>query len=377
MDNADSKINVLWVLNGLGQNGISMFVLTYLQNLDKSKYRFHLGISGKEINDSLYKQALNMDIEIIFMPCRKHDTFHYILDLAKYIKTKHIDIFHIHGNSTTITIDLLAAKIAKCKIRVAHCHASKCDHKIVNELLQPFFNRLYSQGFACSEDAAINMFGKKWKKRKCISILKNGIETNKFIYRESEKIDIRKKLQLTDKDIVLGHIGFFNNPKNQIFLINLIEMLIGTGTQNYKLVLVGDGPNKEKIQALVDKKGINNYVHFLGIRNDIPSILSSFDMFLFPSIFEGLGIAVIEAQSNGLPCILSDRVPQITKILDSTEFVALDEKLWIDKIVEKRKNSHRENAVLKVQEFGWDIVDNCDILQKEYYRLLSETKRKF
>lgn len=374
MNNIDSKINILWVLNGLGQNGISMFVLTYLQNLDKRKYHFYLGISGNEINDILYKEAKKMDMEIICMPCRKHETFKYVIDLMKFIKKNHIDIFHIHGNSTTITIDLLAAKMAKCKIRIAHCHNSKCDFKIVNKIIRPVFNKLYLEGFACSEKAAINMFGRDWEKKKCVYILKNGIEINKFTYSENHRMRLRKELHIDDSDTILGHVGFFNEQKNQRFLVNLMERIIHEGRLNYKLVLVGDGPNKNKIQKMAKDKGLDRYIYFLGIRNDIPSILSCFDIFLFPSIFEGLGIAVIEAQSSGLPCILSDNIPRITKILDTTEYAMLDEKLWVNRIIQKKRNKNRRNAVIAVRELGWDIVGNCAILENEYDRLFKEVK---
>lgn len=373
MINDNSKIHVLWVLNGFEQNGISMFVLEYLKYLDKTKYHFYLGISGNNINDFLYKKIKNIkNIDIISLPCRNKGIFHYFISLIKTIKSKEIKIFHIHGNSSTITIDLLAAQISKCPIRIAHCHNSKSNHDIINKILQPFFNKMYSKGFACSKDAAIHMFGKNWETNKRISILKNGIECGKFIYNKSERKRIRNELQIKDSEIVLGHIGVFNNQKNQKFLIDIIELLQKSGKYNYKLVLVGNGPNKSKIEKLVVKKGLGKYIIFAGVRNDIPSVLCGFDIFLFPSIFEGLGIAVIEAQSSGLSCILSDKVPCITKILDSTQYITLDINLWSEKILEYKINNNRENSSFKVQSLGWDILDNCVILEKEYEKLIKQ-----
>lgn len=363
MEKAQRK-KIMWILNGFLSNGITMFVINYLTNLDLNKFEYYLGISGDYIDQSLLKKVEELNVKIVYLPCRKRQTIEYFFKLKKIVKNENIDIVHIHGNSATVAIDLLAAKQGGCKRRIAHCHNSRCDYKKANKLLKPIFNRVYTCGIACSEEAALNMFGKV----DSIRIIKNGIDTNKFCFNEKKRKMMRDNLNILDKDILLGHVGAFNNQKNQEFLIELIKKLIYYD-DSYKLVLVGEGEKLEFIKKMAKDYGVDNKVLFLGKRDDIAAIMCIFDIFVFPSKFEGLGIAAIEAQSTGIPCIASEEVPLIARVTDNMEYLKLDVDEWCKRILNDNLNIDIEGN-MKVKAQGWDIRTCANELQMMYMSIL-------
>ena len=341
-----------------------MFVINYLTNLDLEKYDYILGISGDYIDDVLIEIVKKLELRIVYFPCRKKHTIKYFVELVNFIRKERIDAIHIHGNSTTITIDLLAAKIGGCKCRIAHCHNSKCDYKRINVILRPLFRKIYTVGIACSREAAINMFGEADN----VYILKNGIDTQKFHYSNLHRNKIRNELNILNSEIVLGHVGAFNNQKNQEFLIALMNKLLAQ-SKMYKLVLVGEGIKQEEIKKLAVKSKLDDRVLFLGKRDDVADVMNAFDIFVFPSKFEGLGIVAIEAQSVGLPCIVSEYVPYIAKTTTNIEYLKLDVDIWTEKIL-NGKFEIKTECNREVRENGWDIKNCVEELQKIYYSLL-------
>lgn len=177
------------------------------------------------------------------------------------------------------------------------------DNKKITQIMnekkyKAFFNSLYTVGIACSDIAAVNMFGKNGAQ-----IIKNGIDTQKFRFNSEYRANARKELHITNDKIVLGHVGGFNEQKNQKFLIDMFKKLYSINS-NYILVLVGDGEKRQELMQYSRDIGIKNEtVFFLGNRSDVNMLMNAFDCFLLPSIFEGLGIVAIEAQSTGLSCI--------------------------------------------------------------------------
>lgn len=364
----EHKKKIMWVLNGLGQNGISMFVINYLENLDKDKFEYILGISGNTIDDNLLNRIKKTNVSIVKLPCRKNKPIEYFFAVSQFIRKNKIDLFHIHGNSSTVSLDLMAAKIGGCRYRIAHCHNSECDYKRMNKILQPVLNRLYYKGFACSENAAFNMFGVGWGKRN-VTVLKNAIDTSKFFFSNEGRSDVRGEFGIDESTRVICHIGGFNEQKNQLFLVKVASML--SKQLDYKILFVGDGKERQSVFIKANECGLADRVIFTGNREDIRNILSAADIFVLPSLFEGLGIVAIEAQSVGLPCLLSDAVPPITKILDSTKYIPLNEEVWVREIQVLIENSMRkEDAWKSVREAGWDIKDNAKKLELEYEMIL-------
>jgi glycosyltransferase involved in cell wall biosynthesis len=179
--------------------------------------------------------------------------------------------------------------------------------------------------------------------------------------------EIREKLNLQNFHII-GHVGNFTLPKNHEFLIDVFKKLISKHN-DYKLVLVGDGPMMDEIKRKVFRLDLKERVIFLGSRSDVNNLLQAMDVFVFPSRFEGFGMAAMEAQAAGLPCIISDKVPGACIVTDRVKRVSLDESLdsWANEIIEAATHT-RYDVYEKIKNCGFDITTNSRLLEQFYVR---------
>ena len=213
---------------------------------------------------------------------------------------------------------------------------------------------------SCSKEAGRALFGNKKK----VQVLHNGIETDKFIFNKKVREKIREEFGVNG-EFIIGHIGRFDKPKNQDFLITLFNEI---NIKNKKLILVGDGELKDKLQKRVNDMGIENKVIFTGIRDDVNELLQAFDLFVFPSIFEGLPVTVVEAQTAGLKCILSDTITKEVDITGNVEFMSLNKtsKEWAYEVMKYRDGYIRTNTKELVLKAGYDIKDTSKQLEEFY-----------
>ena len=232
------------LVNDMNINGISMVIMNYCKNLDKSKFDISV-ISGTPINDFYKSQCREFNIKLYELPARKQKKLKYFQALYRVLKQK-FDIVHVHGNSATISIELLIAKICGVKVRIAHSHNTTCDHIKIHKLLWPLFRQVYTHGLACGQQAGKWMFhnGKFY-------VLPNAFETANFIYDNEARQRIRNELKLDNK-YVIGHIGRFNNQKNHPFLLRIFTEIAKKREDAY-LLLVGNGPDFEEVQKLISK----------------------------------------------------------------------------------------------------------------------------
>lgn len=319
----------------LDKNGISTFILNYSEKIiSKDVY---VDIVSPNHIDSERKRYIEENIGDIYeLPCRKSNPIKYFYRLFKLIKKNKYDIVHIHGNSCTMAIELIAAMFGKCKVRIAHSHNTTCSHKVINRILRPFFYIACNSRMACGEDA-----GKWLFRNKKYTIINNCVDLSKYKYDLQKREKIRKKLNLRE-EILIGHVGEFNDAKNQIFLINLIDKLNSISKIRYKLILIGDGINFNKVRNITEEKGLLSNVIFTGAVNNVNDYLNGFDIFVMPSKFEGLPFVLIEAQAVGLKCIASDMITREANITNRVEYVPLDINKWVDIIInislDNRKN---------------------------------------
>ena len=226
-----------------------------------------------------------------------------------------------------------------------------------------------SHFLACSQEAGLNIIGKNTH----FDVFKNAIETSKFCYNAQSRSIIRTELAIPANKFVIGHIGSFGNyQKNHLFLLDVFKEVKNI-IPHSALVLVGDGAIRKHVENYSRQIGLNGDVIFTGVRDDVPQLLSAFDVFVFPSLNEGLGISAIEAQASGLPCLLSDCVPKEAAITKKVSFMSLDspKKLWAEKIASfniTETNRIEDNEIIK--KAGYDIATNIFILKNYYMSLL-------
>ena len=355
-----------------GFDGISNVVANYYKYQDHN--RIHMDLVTLNSVDDSFKEKLSLHGSYNYiLPYRNQNPFKYILELISIIKKGQYQIVHVHGCSATMAVEMLAAKIAGVKIRISHSHNTKCDHIKADKILRPFFYLLCNVGFACGKEAGEWMFPSRE-----FSVISNGIDLEKFQYNETVRNEMRKENGLEGK-FVLGHVGRFSKQKNHEKLIDIFSEMAKID-KDAKLVLVGDGELKTEIQKRVEKEELD--VIFVGTTNEVEKWLQAMDVLVFPSLFEGLPLVLIEAQASGLPCVLSDTVSPETKITDLVEFVNLDKPSgkWVQAIEKMRSKYNRsartENVKEQIKTAHFDIKMNCQDLAQKYEAFVCDGGKK-
>ena len=353
-----------------GTTGITKNVMNYCKYMDDDiKLEFVMMNDIPENYKKFIKNELNSKYYIL--PYRNRNPFKYIMKLRDILVSDKVDIVHVHGNSSTLALELLAAKIAGVKVRIAHSRNTTCNHKLSNILLKPIFNMTYTDAFACGNDAGKWMFGKKK-----FVVIKNGNEINNFKYKIDVRDKVRRDLGLGNDVIALGHVGCFNYQKNQGFLIEIANIL---KNQNFKFMmfLIGEGDLKKQIENQVNMLSLSSDVVFLGQRDDIQELLQAMDMMLLPSRFEGLPNVLIEWQMAALPSFVSDQITDEAKVTELVKYLPIkDAKVWTDEIIEYNYPDRSLSAIEsyeKMKKAGYDIKENCILLKKIYKSLYIES----
>lgn len=292
------KVLVIITTAFVKTGGLASVMLNYWRAMDKSGLSFDFA-STNVIDELLLKELSKEDSHYYQLPPRKKVLAYF---LAVRNLCKGYDVLHVHANSATSAIELMAAKFAGVPKRIHHNHTSKTKHPLLNKILYPLFQFSYTEAIACSDAAGEWLFGKG----KYI-VLPNAIDIEKFRYNVEVRNRIRKEFGIQDNDLVVGHIGKFMDAKNHSFLIRVFASY-HINHPGSKLLLVGDGEWRAKIENWVAESGCSDAIILAGLRADIPAIVQAFDVFVFPSIYEGLPLTVIEAQASGLPCIISSNV---------------------------------------------------------------------
>lgn len=361
------KIKILTITtSGLKKReGISTIILDYYSHFDTEKYRLDLVVPG-EYDPVLLREFGKSGINIKKLPSRKQSLVKYVFKLAKLMKEEQYDALYIHGSSAIMFMELYLAKILGCNIRVVHSHNTTCNHKLIDKILRPLFYKGYTKALACGEEAGRWLF-----ENHNFEVIKNGRDISKYEYDEKKRLQMRKKLNLDDSTLAIGHVGNFNAQKNQEFLLRVLKKLVKEN-KKVKMYLMGDGDTKEFIESSVKKLGLSDYICFTGSISNVPEMLQAMDLMLLPSKHEGLPLVVIEWQIAGLPCIVSDVVTKECAYMDYVYFLPLDKEIeWKNKIIEVGRRERKENDPsirLKTRKSGYDLQENIEILQKCFLR---------
>ena len=356
-----NKIKLIFINTvNLEENGISSFILNNSYILTNWNVEVTI-IAPNKVNSDLKSALRKNNINLIELPMRNKKPYVYFVKLLSIFKKKKCDVVHVNGNSTTMSVELLAAYLAGIKVRIAHSHNTTTDHKRINKLLRPIFDVVANGRIACNTAA-----GKWLFKNKSFLIIRNGINLSNFKFDATMRKKYRDKLGLNENDILLGHVGRFTQQKNHDFLIDIFNE-IHERNQNTKLLLIGTGIKEKDIKEKVKNLNLQDSVIFEGFKNNVNEYMFAMDIFLFPSKFEGLGLVLIEAQATGLPCYTSkDVVPNEAKVSNLLEYISLKNsaKEWSQYIINNRNK--RLNEYKKIKNGGYDIEDTAKLLQCFY-----------
>lgn len=356
----------------LSGGGVPIFLYNMLSNIELKEFCVHIYFSGKVILWQLADKFLDMGLILYIGGCGTGEkvrevTYHdldYLTNLYNY------DI--IHSNSGKVWINYYSCYFGVKKnipIRIVHSHSALLPRKKIEVQKQDDIYREYikenaTNFLACSAKAAEWLYGSGFKDYK---ILKNGIHLQEYQFNLNTRIKYRKKFGI-DNQFVIGHVGRFVEAKNHEFLLDVFKEVI-KNDNNCILIMVGDGEFLEDIKEKAKKIEIFDNCLFLGERMDVPELLQAMDLFVFPSLFEGLGIAVIEAQASGLPCITSEEIPKEACILREVERISLKSSVnyWAKQIL-KYKTMHKERKAdcIKLEKEGYNVQDSARKLWQLY-----------
>lgn len=356
----------------ISRGGQESYIISALQNMDLSE--LHIDMFTPYFCDNQlyidYIHSIGGVINHADLPFKVGGTRREIIPcFNQFLKThEKYDIVHIHSGSISVLAYYarVASKNGVNKV-IVHSHSSGVKENIKHFLMKVYaagmFKKYATDFCACSIEAA------KWKFPKSvlpnIKILKNGVDLNKFKFNSNSRNKMRTFYGIKKDEFVLGHVGRFTYEKNQTFLIDILKEYIERfGTA--KMVLVGDGIEFENVKAKVKALGLESSVIFVGSQNNVNEFMNMFDVFLFPSLYEGLGIVGIEAQASGLQVIASTGVPSAINISGNVRFCGLNStKQWCDELEKLRYVKKEDNAQI-IKEKGFDIKDSSRIVHDLY-----------
>lgn len=354
-------IRVLQIVTTMNRGGLETMLMNYYRHIDRDKVQFDFLVHRPD-EGHYEKEILSLGGNVYRLPPLNPFSPTYYKALNKFFSEHNYDIVHSHLDCMS-AVPLSVAKKHGVKNRFAHAHNKSQDKdlkypvKLLLKKLIPFFaNEL----FACGDEAGEWMFNGK-----AFSVINNAIEARNFSFNESIRQIKRNELNL-DSAFTICHIGRFNPQKNHSFIIDVFNELLIL-EPNAQLLLIGNGEGEEAIKNKVNKLNITNSVKFLGVRSDIPELLMASDVYLFPSIYEGVSLATIEAQASGLPCFFSDSIPQECKVTDNVNFISLEKSpsYWAEQIFNSR-HCNRTNNYEHIKNAGYDICDKAQWLENFY-----------
>lgn len=350
--------------------GVEAVIMNYYRHIDRKKIQFDF-ICDSDSTEIPYDEIKKLGGRVILCPPYQK-LFKYLKELKKIFKENNYTIVHSNLNVLSV-FPLYAAKKVGVPVRIVHSHSTsnkkEWKKNLIKNILKPFSKVYATDYFACTEHAGRWLFGNKTFEEGKVFLVNNGIELNKFVFDKKVRNEIRKDLSIRNSDIIIGHVGRFMKQKNHEFIIDIFEK-IHRDNKNIRLMLIGQGPLKTEIEKKVVRLGIADSVIFLGQKEDVNKYYSAMDLFLFPSLYEGLGMVFIEAQVSGLPSIASTEVPPIAKVSDKAFFIDLEQpiKIWIDKI-NKVLKTEREIDIQRIKNAGYDILTEAKKLEQKYFEL--------
>lgn len=364
----NEPIRVAQIMGKWVGGGVEAVVMNYYRHIDRDKIQFDF-ICDDDSTRIPTEEIEKLGGKVILIPPYQK-VFKYRKALKKVLQEGQYKIVHSHINALSV-FSLWAAKSAGVPVRIAHSHSTsnKKEWKktLLKNILRPFSKVFATDYFCCSELAGRWLFGNKTYDQGKVYLLNNAIDVDKFKYDEKIRKEKRKELNIKDNQLVIGHIGRFVQQKNHEFLIDIFNEIYKQD-KNTILLLIGEGPLKEEIQNKVNELGLDKNVKFLGQRSDANELYQAMDLFLFPSLYEGLGMVLIEAQCAGLPCIASIEVPQIAKISDKFVFENLKEnpKKWASITLQKINDNRRTDTSKEITNNSFNIVKEAEKLEQKY-----------
>lgn len=366
-------IRILHVLTAMDMAGTETLLMNFYRNIDRSKIQFDFAVSATK--ECAYdKEVVALGGKLIHYPGYKgKNHFEYKKWWSRFLD-EHPEYHIIHGHiGSTAAIYLKIAK-QKRRFTIAHSHSTTPSlslHSVFYKLYSYPTRFIADQFFGCSKQALIDRYGKQVAVSKNARVINNAIDAEKFVYNPITREKIRNEYHIFGNNTVLTTVGRLTPQKNPHEIIRICEYLKNDGVE-FRFLWFGTGELEEEIKREVREKKLDDVISFMGTRSDVYNVLQAADVFIFPSVWEGLGIACVEAQAAGLPTFCSDTIPKEAKVSELCSFLPLnDTKMWcqeIEKCIVKIKQAgyKRPNTFNEIIRAGYDVKETARWLEAFY-----------
>lgn len=368
---------VLHYVGKMNRGGMETFIMNLYRNIDRERIGFDFAVHGDKAGD-FEEEILDLGGKFFYFPHMRKNPIAYRKAWHSFWKKNGSDYaaFHMHTNSLANVIALEEAAKAGVPIRIIHSHSSMAN-KGKLQWLNDFLHRhnqkripeLATDLFACSDKAAEWLFGENAVDGIKVVQINNGVDVEKFKFNKENRRIIREKFGFDDTHKVIGHIGAFIPVKNHRFLVDVVEkayMMDNT----VRCLLVGNGVLFEEVKAYAEQKSLSDVIVFAGVCDNVNELLSAMDVFVMPSLYEGLPVSLVEVQANGLPAVVSDTITTDVKMQKNLHYlsITLSPEIWAKEIEKTIANDVHSDDYSSVRENGFDIIDTVKLYENTIMR---------
>lgn len=361
----ETPIRVLQVVTHMNRGGLENMIMNYYRNIDRSKIQFDfLTHRPKGYMKDFDSEILSYGGKIYHLPALNPFSSHYLNSLDYFFST-HTDYKIVHSHLDCMSgVVLKVAMKHGVPIRIAHCHSSSQDKDF--KYFIKFFYKKNIKKYATKMIACGQKSGEWMFESNRFEVLPNAIDSTAFVYNPETRNRVRKQLKVESDCFLIGHVGRFCTVKNHRFIVEVLKEVLKKGIKA-KVVFAGQGELLNEIKGVVERENLSSSVLFLGLRSDIPDILQAMDIFILPSLYEGVPVSIVEAQASGLKCFISDRVPLDCVITDLVRQLPLNlsAEKWAEELI-KEKDYNRVNTREMIINANFDIRSNADYLTEIY-----------
>lgn len=367
MDKWNAPERILYVHGStMNRGGTEAYMMNYYRQFDRERLQVDFVVHG--FGEGAYDAEIEaMGGRIFHVPVRSQDPLGNLRELRKIFSSGDYRIVHAQLDTMNAWV-LKVAKYCGIPVRISHSHNTAVQtgnrlKLLVNELARRQIPKVATHLFACSEPAGSWLYGAH-----PFRVIPNAIDLEKFSFDPEKRRMLRAALELAEDAVVLGHVGRFSRQKNQAFFIPLLKDLLERDSR-FRLVLVGDGPDQALFRQQAKSAGVEHAVRIVDACSNVQDYYSVFDVFCLPSLFEGLGIVGLEAQANGLPCIVSDAVPAALNVSGKLLYLPIgghDAALWAEKAAELAALPRDPGAAEQLRAAGYEITAAAKALQDRY-----------
>ncbi|MGG1242643.1 glycosyltransferase family 1 protein [Bacillus cabrialesii] len=370
-----SQQRVLHVLSGMNRGGAETMVMNLYRKMDRSKVQFDF-LTYRNDPCAYDEEILSLGGRLFYVPSiGQSNPLTFVRNVRNTIKENGpFSAVHAHTDFQTGFI-ALAARLAGVPVRVCHSHNTswKTGFNWKDRLQLMVFRRLILANAtalcACGEDAGRFLFGRSNMERESVHLLPNGIDLDLFA-PNGQRDEEKTARGIAADRLIIGHVARFHEVKNHAFLLKLAAHLKERGVR-FQLVLAGDGPLREKMEEEARRQDLLSEVLFLGTEDRIHELMRTFDVFVMPSLYEGLPVVLVEAQASGLPCIISDNITEkVDAGLGLVTRLSLSEPIgiWAETIARAAAAGRPKRELIKetLAGLGYDAQQNVGALLNVY-----------